>query len=217
MKKIINTQELINLYKKGLFPMANSSMDEDINFYLPIKRFIIPINSFHIPKKLFTQYKKKKFNFTINKEFITVINSCAYRRKPNQDTWINEIIKDTYIQLFKEGYGKSIECFYDKELVGGLYGIHIGGAFFGESMFSTITNTSKLCLMFLISILKKNNFILLDSQFYNQHLTQFGAYEILNKEYQEILKKSLKKNCEFPSSFSIQKSILTLQLLSHKS
>ena len=216
MTQIIKTDQIIKLYKKGYFPMANSAESEEINFYKPQKRFVIPINLFHIPKKLFSEFKKNEYNFTINSDFSSVIKYCAYNRKKNE-TWINKIIKNTYIELYKKGFGKSIECFYKKNLVGGLYGLHIGACFFGESMFSCMKNTSKLCLLYLISILKFHNFLLLDSQFYNPHLVQFGGYEISDQEYQVQLIKGINKKCFFPDFFNYQKSLSILQLLSHKS
>ena len=180
--------------------MAESANKEKINIYRPELRFVIPINSFHVPKKLFREFKKNKLRFQVNSNFSEVINNCSLPRIKESSTWINQIIKNTYIQLFKEGYAKSIECIENDKLVGGLYGIHMGGCFFGESMFSHINNASKLCLLVLISILKKNNFTLLDSQFYNQHLIQFGAKEITNKIYQFKLKEGLSKNCKFSTN-----------------
>ena len=197
--------------------MAENATSEDINFYKPEKRFIIPINSFHIPKKLFSEFKKEKYQFGINSDFSSVIENCAKIRKKDSETWINQIIIDTYTKLHKEGFAKSIECFYKKKLVGGLYGVHIGSCFFGESMFNFLSDTSKLCLLFLISILKYYNFHLLDSQFYNTHLIQFGAYEISDQKYQLQLTSGINKTCIFPKSFDFQKSISTLQSLSHKS
>lgn len=217
MNKVINTEQLIQLYKKGYFPMAENVNCERISFYKPAKRFIIPIESFHIPKKLFSKFKKEKYQFKINSNFLSVIENCANNRKKNNGTWINQTMKDTYVNLYIQGYAKSVECFYDNLLVGGLYGLHIGACFFGESMFSHQTDTSKLCLLFLISILKNNNFKLLDSQFYNTHLLQFGAYEISDQKYQKQLIAGINEECIFPESFNYQKSFSILQSLSHKS
>jgi len=217
LSQIIEINQLIELYKEGYFPMAENAVSKKINFYRPKKRFIIPINKFHIPSKLFKEFKQEKFQITINTNFQSVLNNCKIPRKKESGTWINQIIVDTYNKLFMIGFAKSIECYYKNKLIGGLYGVHIGGCFFGESMFSKIDNTSKYCLLYLISILKDNNFYLLDSQFYNPHLLQFGAYEIINDEYLKILKKGVKKNCSFPESFDYQKSISILQLLIHKS
>ena len=197
--------------------MAENAITEEINFYKPEKRFIIPIKNFHIPKKLFLEYKKKKYNFLINNNFNKVINHCAEKRIQDNDTWINKTIINTYTQLFNYGFAKSIECYENEKLVGGLYGVHLGACFFGESMFSIKKNTSKLALLFLVSILKKENFFLLDSQFFNKHLLQFGAYEITDTIYQEILKSNINKKCFFPSYFDIQKSISVLQSTNHKS
>ena len=197
--------------------MAEDGKSNKISFYKPEKRFIIPIDSFHIPRKLFSEFKKNKYQFLINYNFPLVIKNCARVRKTSNETWINQIIMDTFIQLNKEDYAKSIECYLENKLVGGLYGLHIGGCFFGESMFSSSSNVSKLCLLFLISILLKENFNLLDSQFYNPHLLQFGAYEISNFMYQEKLKSGVNKKCVFLESYSHQESISILHSINHKS
>ena len=217
MNSILKSKDLIQLYKTGYFPMAKDGISNKISFYRPEKRFIIPIDSFHIPKKLFNEFKKNKYQFLINYNFPAVIKNCARVRKTSNETWINQIIIDSFIQLNKEGYANSIECYLQSELVGGLYGLHIGGCFFGESMFSSASNVSKLCLLFLISILLKENFNLLDSQFYNPHLLQFGAYEISNHIYQEKLKSSVNKKCAFLGSYNHQESISILHSISHKS
>ena len=197
--------------------MGDDLKSKEINFYKPKKRFIIPIESFHIPKSLFKEYKKNKYKFLINSNFSKVIETCSNIKRKDKDTWINNTIKTEYINLHNQGFAKSIECIKDGKIVAGLYGVHLGSCFFGESMFSTISNTSKLCLMYLISILKEYNFSLLDSQFFNPHLVQFGAYEILDKDYQQKLKNGIKNKKKFPSSFNNQKSIFILQSLIDKS
>ena len=197
--------------------MGKSSQDDEIKFYKPQKRFIIPLDTFHIPRKLFNEYKKKKYELKINLNFADVVNNCSKSSKKDKETWINQIIKNTYEELFYKGIAKSLECYYENNLNGGLYGLHNGGCFFGESMFSKEKNTSKISLLYLISILIENKFILLDSQLYNSHLVQFGAYEILDENYQLILKKGLNKNCIFPKNFSFQKSTSILQSLIHRS
>ena len=177
--------------------MAENAMSNEISFYKPEKRFIIPIETFHVPKKLLREFKKKKYQFSINYKFSEVIENCARVKRTPNETWINQTIINTFIELNHEGYAKSIECYEENKLVGGLYGLHIGACFFGESMFGFAPNISKLCLLFLISILLKQKFILLDSQFYNPHLLQFGAYEISNFDYQEKLKNGIKKKMFF--------------------
>jgi leucyl/phenylalanyl-tRNA--protein transferase len=117
----------------------------------------------------------------------------------------------------KLGYAQSVECWDGNKLIGGLYGIHIKGCFFGESMFSKISNASKHCLLFLVSILIKYGFLLLDSQFYNPHLVQFGAYEILDEDYQNKLKIALEKKCTFPNKMSYSESLSILQSLTQTS
>ena len=197
--------------------MAKNANDININFYKPQKRFVIPINEFHIPKKLFSSFKRSAFKFKINSNFIKVIENCANINKKRNDTWINTIIKNSYINLYNYGYAKSLECYENNELIGGLYGVHIGKCFFGESMFNIKSNTSKYCLLFLISILIDNKYTLLDSQFFNQHLLQFGAYEITDEEYQLKPKKAVLSINKFPKSLTFQKSLSILQSLSHKS
>ena len=217
MNKTLDTTKLINLYTKGFFPMAESTSSNEIKFYKPIKRLLIPINDFHLPKKLFREFKKRNYIFTLNYDFQGVINNCALPRKKNKDTWINEIIINTYIQLNKLDFAHSIECWKDNKLIGGLYGVHIGSCFFGESMFSKETNASKLCLLYLIAILIKNKFLLLDSQFYNSHLVQFGAYEISDYKYQLQLKKGLAKKSKFVNNIDFQELLSILHSITHTS
>tara|TARA_B110000438_G_scaffold301896_1_gene358004 strand:- start:365 stop:1018 length:654 start_codon:yes stop_codon:yes gene_type:complete len=217
LSRFLTSGKIISLYKKGFFPMAESAESLNINFYKPEKRFIIPIYTFHIPRKLLSEYKKKKYKFSIDNDFENVINNCSLPRKNEDGTWINKLIKKNYIKLNKEGYAHSIECFEKNRLVAGLYGIHIGSCFFGESMFTKKTNGSKLALIYLITLLINNKFTLLDSQFFNSHLLQFGAYEISDHIYQDILKHGLKINKKFPKKLDTQKSISILQSLSHKS
>ena len=161
--------------------------------------------------------KKKNYKFKINNNFEQVIILCQQVKRKDYDSWINDIIINTYTKLNKLNNCHSIECYENNKLVGGLYGVHIASCFFGESMFSLKTNTSKMCLLYLIAILKKNKFHLLDSQFYNQHLLQFGAYEISNKKYETILKNSLTKNSEFKDLNNFQEVLSILQSTSHKS
>ena len=197
--------------------MAENCNAKEISFYKPKKRFLLPINNFHVPRKLFNFFKKKNYKFKINNNFEQVIILCQKVKRKDYDSWINDIIINTYTKLNKLNNCHSIECYENNKLVGGLYGVHIASCFFGESMFSLKTNTSKMCLLYLIAILKKNKFHLLDSQFYNQHLVQFGAYEISNKKYETILKKSLTINSEFKDLNNFQEVLSILQSTSHKS
>tara|TARA_B100000579_G_C22782526_1_gene830092 strand:- start:7 stop:660 length:654 start_codon:yes stop_codon:yes gene_type:complete len=215
--KIIPQKNLVEFYKKGLFPMADNISSEVINLYQPKKRFIIPIESFHVPKKLFKLFKKNTFNFKVNSDFESVISKCQLANRKDKGTWINNIILDSYINLHYQKIAHSVECYNQNKLIGGLYGVHIGGCFFGESMFSDISNVSKFCLLYLISILKKNLFSILDSQYYNKHLIQFGAFEISNVNYLKKLEKSLNYNRSFTSVENFQEVLSLLQPNNHKS
>ena len=197
--------------------MADSANTEVINLYQPKKRFIIPIDNFHVPKKLFKLFKRNNYTFKINNNFENVIAKCQLANRKDNGTWINSIILDSYLNLHYEKMAHSIECYDQNKLIGGLYGVHIGGCFFGESMFSELSNTSKFCLLYLIAILKKNSFSILDSQFYNEHLIQFGAFEIKNKIYLEKLKVSIDKDRTFTFIESFQEVLSLLQPSNHKS
>jgi len=197
--------------------MAENANSGVVNLYQPTKRFLIPIENFHVPKKLFKLFKRNTYTFKINNNFENVISKCQLANRKDKGTWINNIILDSYLNLHYEKIAHSIECYDQDKLVGGLYGVHIGACFFGESMFSELSNTSKFCLLYLIAILKKNSFSILDSQFYNKHLVQFGAFEIKNNIYLEKLSASInyKKNFTFIESF--QEVLSLLQPSNHKS
>ena len=197
--------------------MAENSSSEIVNVYQPKKRFLIPINTFHVPKKLFKLFKKNTYDFKINNDFENVIYKCQKINRKKNGTWINDIILNSYINLNHLNMCHSVECYDENKLVGGLYGVHIGGCFFGESMFSDLTNTSKFCLLYLIAILKKNYFSILDSQFYNEHLVQFGAFEIKHSDYLEKLKVNFnyKRNFTFIEDF--QEVLSLLHPNNHKS
>ena len=186
--------------------------------YQPKRRFIIPINNFHVPKKLFKLFKKNNFFFKINSNFKKVITRCQLAKRTDNNTWINDIILNSYLNLHNLKICHSVECYNDNhKLVGGLYGVHIGACFFGESMFSDVSNTSKFCLLYLIAILKKNQFSILDSQFYNKHLIQFGAYEIDNKKYLEKLKSNITHQRNFTFIRDFQEVLSLLQPSSQRS
>ena len=197
--------------------MAENAESEIVNLYQPKKRFIIPIDNFHVPKKLFKLFKRNTYTFKINNNFENVIAKCQLTNRKDNGTWINSIILDSYLNLHYERMAHSVECYDQNKLIGGLYGVHIGGCFFGESMFSELSNTSKFCLLYLIAILKKNSFSILDSQFYNEHLIQFGAFEIKNKIYLEKLKVSIDKDRTFTFIESFQEVLSLLQPSNHKS
>jgi len=197
--------------------MAEEASSEIINLHQPKKRFLIPISNFHVPKKLFKLFKNNNYNFKINNNFEKVISMCQLAYRKDNGTWINDIILNSYINLHHHQMCHSVECYKGNKLVGGLYGVHIGGCFFGESMFSNISNTSKYCLLYLIAILKKNLFTLLDSQFYNKHLVQFGAYEISNENYLKELKNHINYKRKFIFIEDFQEVLSLLHPISHRS
>ena len=192
----LNEQTILKGYSLGIFPMSESFDDPKIYWINPKKRGIIPIKDFKISKSLKKEIKKNKFKITINKNFNKVITNCAKKTKNRPKTWINKKIIDSYSNLHEIGHAHSIEAWFQNKLVGGLYGVSLG-SFFGESMFSTMSNASKICLVYLIANLNKKGFTLLDTQFVNPYLKKLGAIEISRKKYLKILGNSLKKNIDF--------------------
>jgi len=198
----INEETILKSYSLGIFPMSESFDDPNIYWINPKKRGVIPINDFKISKNLKKEIKKKKFLITINKNFNAVIKNCAKKTKNRSSTWINKEIIKLYSNLHKIGHAHSIEAWQKNRLVGGLYGVSLGSAFFGESMFSIVSNSSKVCLVYLLANLKIKGFRLLDTQFINPHLKKLGAIEISRKKYLKMLGNSLKKNANFNKKVS---------------
>jgi leucyl/phenylalanyl-tRNA---protein transferase len=179
---VISVELLVQAYLSGSFPMADPDEGDQIYWHTPETRGLIPLDdTFRVPKNLMRLYKKEKFELTINRAFPEVIEQCSLLRQG--DTWISEEIIDVYTEMHKLGLAHSFEVWLDGALVGGLYGVAIGKAFFGESMFQKVTDTSKIALVFLVEFLKEQNFQLLDCQYLNPHLLQFGAYEVTQEEY----------------------------------
>ncbi len=179
---MISVELLVQAYLSGSFPMADPEEGNQIYWHTPETRGLIPLDdTFKVPKNLMRLYKKEKFELTINRAFLEVIEQCSLLRQG--DTWISEEIIDVYTEMHKLGLAHSFEVWLDGELVGGLYGIAIGKAFFGESMFHKVTDASKIALVFLVEFLKEQNFQLLDCQYLNPHLLQFGAYEVTQEDY----------------------------------
>ncbi len=190
--RIIEPQFLLMAYCNGYFPMADSKSGE-IGWYSPDPRTIFELDEFKIPRSLRLTIKKNPFEIRFNTGFEEVMRKCGER----EETWISEEIIQSYVELFRLGYAHSIETWKKNKLVGGLYGVSIGGAFFGESMFSRERDASKVALVYLVERMKARGFELLDTQFITQHLARFGAREIPREEYLERLKKAI----EIPTSF----------------
>lgn len=179
-------------YRQGYFPMSEDK-DGPIFWHKPENRAIIPLDAARRPRSLRQSVKKYGYHFTIDIDFEQVIRRCSQR----EETWISEDIIETYTQLHNMGYAHSIETRISGELVGGLYGLSIGGAFFGESMYSRERDASKAAFYHLIDILNQNHFLLLDSQYINPFTAQLGAIEISDHIYMELLHKALELDCEF--------------------
>jgi leucyl/phenylalanyl-tRNA---protein transferase len=191
----LTADDLIYGYMNGIFPMADT--DGTLYWYSPEPRAIIPIDTYKPPKSLRPTINKKTFEVRINTDFEGVMRNCAAARKGDSETWISEEIIDAYCELHRMGLAYSVETYIDNRLAGGLYGVSIGGAFFGESMFYKVSDASKVAFHYLLEILKKQGYELLDTQFINDNVKRFGAIEIPRGEYVKILKKSLDKRCHF--------------------
>ncbi|WP_254562377.1 leucyl/phenylalanyl-tRNA--protein transferase [Dyadobacter diqingensis] len=191
----LTADDLLYGYINGIFPMAEP--DGTIYWYSPDPRAIIPIDSYKSPKSLRPVINKKTFEIRIDGDFEGVMQGCAGPRAQEEGTWISEDIIAAYTNLHKLGYAHSVEAYRDNKLVGGLYGVAIGGVFFGESMFFRESNASKVAFHFLIETLRANNYILLDTQFINDNVLRYGAIEIPRTDYMERLKKALQLNRKF--------------------
>lgn len=193
-KRIIPPDILLEGYSKGIFPMSESRDDDTVNWYSALKRGILPINDFHVSKNVRRIVRQGRFECRINTCFDDVIQECANRKT----TWISELIISSFEVLHQTGHAHSVEMFNENgELAGGLYGVSLNRAFFGESMFKNDKEADKVALWHCHQILEKNGFELWDTQFYTEHLSQFGCIEISPEEYKVRLNKALLKHAEF--------------------
>lgn len=184
---------LVRAYREGIFPMAVEG--GEIAWFSPNPRGVIPLDAFHQPARLARVIRSGRFETVIDRDFEGVIRACAQR--PGEGTWISEEIVQSYLTLHRLGMAHSVEAWRLGRLVGGLYGVHLGGAFFGESMFHRETDASKLALAVLVDRLTRHGFQLLDVQWLTPHLAQFGAIEIPRKQYLARLKRALEVQCAF--------------------
>ena len=180
-------------YEQGIFPMADPK-DGSVYWYRPHWRGVIPLKAFHVPKNLRKLVRREVFEVASDRAFEDVMRACADR----ESTWISETMIEVYTALHRMGYAHSVECWQRGRLVGGLYGVVIGGAFFGESMFHRVSNASKVALVHLVERLREGGFVLLDTQYTTPHLEQFGAIEISATEYEERLSASLSVDARWP-------------------
>ncbi|MGH1378601.1 MAG: leucyl/phenylalanyl-tRNA--protein transferase [Alphaproteobacteria bacterium] len=193
---------LLSAYSQGAFPMASDVDDPEIGWYCPELRGQLSIPNMHIPRRLRKNVRQMKiggrpYGIRINSNFPKVVKSCAAITSSRSETWINSKILDAYCELHKKGHAHSVECWQDDSLVGGLYGVSIGGAFFGESMFSIARDASKVSLVHLVAHLSYSGFRILDTQFTNDHLEQFGVFEVPHEEYMRSLVPVLSLPCKF--------------------
>ncbi|MCL4153066.1 UNVERIFIED_CONTAM: hypothetical protein GTU68_023530 [Idotea baltica] len=177
--------------------MAESADDPTLYWIEPDQRGVIPLDTFHVPRSLSKIIRKDVFEVRVDTDFDGVISGCAELTSDRRETWINQPIRDLYGELFHMGFCHTVECWKDGALMGGLYGIHIGGAFFGESMFSRVPDASKVALVHLRNRLKSGGFTLLDTQFVTDHLRKFGAHEVPRAEYNELLQDALQVDSDF--------------------
>ena len=184
---------LIRAYAAGVFPMAESAEADEILWIDPELRGIIPLNRFHVPRSLAKRIRQGGFRIDVDLDFEGVIQGCAGR----ETTWINDDIRRLYVALFRMGYAHSVEMRVGDRLVGGLYGVKLGGAFFGESMFSDAPDASKIALVYLVARLKAGGFRLLDTQFVTDHLARFGARAVLRERYQDMLEQAISSPADF--------------------
>lgn len=189
--------DVINAYRCGMFPMADSREAEVFYWYDPPLRGQLSIGGLHIPERLRRTVLQFPYDIRIDTAFAEVIDGCAKAAKDRPQTWINSGIRDVFIGLHERGYTHSVEAWQGEELVGGLYGMALGGAFMGESMFSAARDASKICLVHLCARLWKGGFTVLDTQFVNPHLEQFGIYEIPREEYLDKLRAALAIKADF--------------------
>jgi leucyl/phenylalanyl-tRNA--protein transferase len=193
----ITPEVLLRAYACGIFPMAESADDPTLFWVEPEMRGVIPLDGFRIASRLARTVRSDTFTVTVNKAFKAVISGCAAPQPGRDDTWINKRIRDLYIGLHQLGHCHSVEAWQNDELVGGLYGVSLGRAFFGESMFHRARDASKVALVHLVARLIEGGFELLDAQYVTEHLRSFGAVEISRRRYCALLDKAIKGEADF--------------------
>jgi leucyl/phenylalanyl-tRNA---protein transferase len=191
---------LLRAYRLGLFPMAESRGAKTLHWLDPEARGVLPLYGFHVPRSLMKVLRNGRFTVTADMDFAATIANCAASRTERPETWINPEIERLFVELHRLGFAHSVETWEDGRLVGGLYGAALGGAFFGESMFSTATDASKVALVHLVARLRLSGFSLLDTQFITSHLARFGAAEIPRNAYHEKLAAAVDVPARFIAS-----------------
>ena len=191
---------VLRAYAAGIFPMAESAENPELFWVDPEFRGILPFEHFHVPRSLRKTVRQNKFEIRYNTNFDGVIKGCGEHSDDRRETWINGEIIYLYSKLFKMGHAHTVECWQDGGLVGGLYGVSMRGAFFGESMFSRVRDASKVALVHLMARLRYGGFTLLDTQFVTEHLSLFGALEVPRERYHELLDDAMAIDATYFSS-----------------
>ncbi|MEM8751124.1 MAG: leucyl/phenylalanyl-tRNA--protein transferase [Pseudomonadota bacterium] len=193
----ITPQVLLKAYACGIFPMAESADDPGLFWVEPDVRGVLPLDAFHLPRRLARTIRQNVFDVRVDTAFHDVISMCAQSTDDRRQTWINTRIRELYGELHEMGHCHSVECWQDGQLVGGLYGVRLRGAFFGESMFSRATDASKVALAHLVERLRAGGFELLDTQFNTTHLAQFGVIDVPKRDYETMLDAALLYEADF--------------------
>lgn len=196
---MLKLETVLQAYAYGIFPMAESKEDDGLFWVDPDQRGILPLDKFHVPRSLAKVVRHHPFDIRVDTDFAGVLEGCAAPAPGRENTWINSAIYELYERLHRAGFAHSVEAWQDGKLVGGLYGVSLGAAFFGESMFSRATDASKVALVYLVARLKAGQYKLLDTQFVTEHLKRFGAVEIPRADYHRKLRDALSQPGDFHS------------------
>ena len=210
-------ETLVDCYERGVFPMADARDDDRIFLIDPERRGVLPLHLFHISRRLARTVRHQAFQVRVDTAFDAVVEACAEPRPGRTETWINAPIQHLYGELYRLGLAHSVECWRDGQLVGGLYGVTLHGAFFGESMFSIERDASKVALTHLVARLKTGGYKLLDTQFTTEHLAQFGVEEISRSDYRRRLAQALEHDADFYRLPAYADGEAVLQAISHTS
>ena len=207
MSSTLTADQILRAYALGVFPMARQHDDPKLYWVDPEKRGILPLADFHLPRSLKKVLKRESFDMRVDTAFEQVLELCAESTARRPETWINSEIVRLFTDLHHAGLAHSVESWLDGKLVGGLYGLSLGSAFFGESMFSRATDASKVALAYLVALMKKGGYTLLDTQFVTDHLAQFGTIEIPRRDYLRLLAQALDRPAAFIGNLSMDEVV----------
>ena len=196
----VTPELMLRAYRVGLFPMAETRRGQRLYWLDPELRGILPLDGFHLPKRLLRTVLSGPYEVTSNRAFAPVIAGCAAAAPGREDTWINTDIERLFYELHRQGHAHSIETWHEGRLVGGLYGVSLGGVFFGESMFSTARDASKVALVHLVARMRLGGYSLLDTQFVTSHLAQFGTIEVPRDTYKALLASAVQASASWPAA-----------------